>query len=166
LDYFSIAMLHAKHPKQAPGPLIALAAVLSVSFAASVSAETIREYDSPTALVRLTLLPAISATEVPEDSLPVPESQGTPLDSIADFTALSQVLGDVDALMEVQYLDRGSSEEFRFPLKYSEARRHLLQNPARYAQPDLQERNAALFGDLARSLQVQMHDPVEMGGKP
>lgn len=158
-------MIQSKDSKRARGPLHALAAGLFLSFAAPTVAETIREYDAPSAHVRLTLLPAIPVTGAPEDSLAAPASASSPLDSIADFTALSEVLRDIDALMEVQYLDRGASEEVRFPLKYSEVRRHLLLNPTRYRQNVLAERNTALFGDLARALQVQMHDPVEMGEK-
>lgn len=165
-------MTRMSRPSKASRHLIACVLGLSLFAAEPILSQTIRDFESPRGVVRLTLLPVAETPQVqaPEGDTAAPAVQAPPasaaLDSISDFTSMSQLVRDGEGEMEVYFLDRASTEELRFPLRYSELRRYLLHHPIAYDQPTAAERNVALFADLAGALRVQMVEPADIKEKP
>ena len=95
-----------------------------------------------------------------------PSAAGLPIDSIADFTSLPGINRSGDALLQIEFYDKGDRRELRFPLRYSELRRFLLRHPLDYQAGTADERMVRLIADLAGSLRIEMRDSAKAGGKP
>lgn len=170
-------MIRAGNSSLLPWPAIALGLVLTLSAALRADAETVREMESARGLVRITIVPLeVPPAPVPADSQPlaVTSQTGTeapadsvhPVEAISDFTSLSEMARESEAMLQVYYFDKAAREELRFPLKYSELRRYLRNHPLGYREGTLEDRNVALMGDLAETLRIKMLTPSEMKGKP
>lgn len=168
-------MTRISRPAKALWQSLVCALGLCLFAAGAASSQTIREFESSIGVVKLTVLPVAELPPPQEDdgsagsdanpAIP-PQPVAPALDSISDFTSLAELVREGEAEMEVYYLERGSSEELRFPLRYSELRRYLLLRPIAYGQPTAAERNVALFADLAGSLRVKMVEPADLKEKP
>lgn len=146
---------------RAPWPAFAFCFVLVSAGLSRASAQTVRESESSRGLVRITILPVAEAGGAPSDSTGTP-----PLEAIEDFTSLAKLPRKGEALLEVYFLDHATGKELRFPLRYSELRRHLRRNPLRYQEGTLDERTVALVGDLAGALKIRMRESGKEHAKP
>lgn len=168
------AMIPSKDSRPALWPSFAFfLAVISV-FPSRVPGETVREMESDAGRVRITVVPmsapagvngSVATADSAADTASTAAS-ASPFDSIGDFTSLTEMVRKGDALLQIDYYDKGAREELRFPLKYSELRRFLKKYPLRYREGTPEERTVRMIGDLAGSLRIQMKDPLVPGGKP
>lgn len=147
---------------RAPWPAFSLSIALLLAGASRAAAQTVRESESSRGLVRIAVVPVEGAGGAGSDSA----GKSPSLEAIEDFTALSRMPRHGEALLEIYFLDHATGEELRFPIKYSELRRHLRRNPLRYQEGSLDERTVSMVGDLARSLRIRMKEPGEEAEKP
>lgn len=158
-----------------PGLTCLLALVLASS--PRPAAETVREMESARGTVRITIVPLERpAAPAAEGSRPHPtehpappeahEDSLHPVEAITDFTSLTEMAREAEAMLQVTYFDRAAREELKFPLKYSELRRYLRKHPLEYREGSLEDRNVALMGDLAGALRIRMLPPAGAMEKP
>lgn len=147
-----------------------LFSVASLSLAGLLSlagAETRKEIESHRGLVQMTIRPMVASApdSVPGDTA-APVSDPSAIESIRDFTSLSEVVREGDALLEIYFLDKASGEELRFPLRYAQMRGFLLERILDYQAGSPEERSVALVADLAGSFRIRMQDAVVTEEKP
>lgn len=161
---------------------LALTPVGTLMLPSRAGAETVRELEACPGRVRITVIalaPAEAGRGARPDPAPVPaqdsgelsagegdSAAGGSIEAIGDFTSLAEIRRNGDALLQVDFQDRRSGRELRFPLRYSELRRFLLQHPLDYQDGDPGERMVRLIADLAASLRIEMKDPSGTEGKP
>lgn len=137
-------------------------------------AETRKEIASSRGLVQMTIRPMAAAAPDSEprsaDSLPGVTAAAAPdpsaIESIRDFTSLSEVVREGDALLEIHFLDKATGEELRFPLRYAQLRGYLLERFLDYQAGTPEERSVALIADLAGSFRIRMQEAAWPGDKP
>lgn len=151
---------------RAPWPTVTLFMTLMLASLTQATDPKIREIESSQGWVRLSILPI---GEVPPESGSADTNAAvTPsrIADIEDFTSLTEMDREGEALLEVHLLDKGSGEELRFPLKYSQLRAYLNLRPIQYQGGTAQDRTVAMIRDLAGDFRIRMKDPVEGKAKP
>lgn len=151
---------------RAPWPTAALFLNLVLASLTQASDPVLREIESSQGLVRLSILPI---AEVPPENGGTDSSTADPHSGIAgieDFTSLTEMDREGEALLEVYLLDKGSGEELRFPLKYSQLRTYLKLRPIQYQGGSAHDRTVAMIRDMAGDFRIRMKDPVEGQAKP
>lgn len=167
-------------PSIAPGIAFAFLA------AGPSAAETVREMESARGRVRIAILPvetwaapasgvflpSAPADQAAPEAPEAPEAREAgkdsihPVEAITDFTSLSGMAREGEAMLQVTYFDKATGEELKFPLKYSELRRYLRNHPLAYRGGSLADRNVDLMGDLAGALRIKMVPPGDRAEKP
>ena len=159
-------MIPAEDSMRAPWPTFVIFLNLAFALAAQASEPVLREIESSSGLVRISFQPIRES--LPDSGTPDPEAAepGSGIAGIEDFTSAQEMDRDHDALLDVYFLDKGSSEELRFPLKYSDLRAYVSLRPGQYHGGSAHDRTVAMIRDLAGDFRVLMKEPADGKVKP
>lgn len=87
------------------------------------------------------------------------------LDTVATLSSFRNLALPDDALLLINFLDRYSGEEIRFPVKVSQISAFLRYKAGGYRSGSAEEKIVAFVRDLSRSLRVRMKAPSASGSK-
>ncbi len=118
-----------------------------------IGAETVREFRSSLGVARMSVIPEPDgADSVSSQTL----FDAAIMDTATDIPALFSRTDFPDVRLDLVYLERGTSEELRFPVRYSQVGECVARHSGEYQTGTRDERAVSVVRDLAQSLHVHM----------